>query len=187
MAVIGVANRIEAIQFMLSASIGLAGATLLGQALGAGRPERAELVVRTAQRWAVAVALIMTVVMFAAPGALLGLFTRDPALFAIGVPYLRILSLTVVATGIEIATAESILGSGHTREISLLYTLFSLARIPLALFVPHWHGAGVLGIAWLITTTCILRAWFLVGWARRGTWKRGLTSELRSGAAPAAG
>jgi putative MATE family efflux protein len=183
-AIIGVANRIEAIQFILSVSIGFAGATLLGQALGAGRPDRAREVLRTAQRWAVAIASVMTVVLLTAPAALLALFTSDPALLRLGVPYLRVLAVTVVATGIEIATAESVIGSGHTREISVIYTLVSLARIPLAFVVPRWHGAGVLGIAWLITLTCILRAVFIVGWAARGTWLRGLSRELRGGGMP---
>jgi Na+-driven multidrug efflux pump len=88
----------------------------------------------------------------------------------------------VIATGIEIATAESVIGSGHTREISVIYTVVSVARIPLAFLVPHWHGAGVMGIAWLITISCILRAVVIVGWAARATWTRGLSRELRSGA-----
>jgi Na+-driven multidrug efflux pump len=183
-AIIGVANRIEAIQFILSVSIGLAGATLLGQALGAGRPDRAREILRTAQRWAVAIASVMTLVLLAAPAALLAMFTSDPALLAIGVPYLRVLAVTVIATGIEIATAESVIGSGHTREISVIFTVVSLARIPLAFLVPRWHGAGVLGIAWLITISCILRAGAIVGWAARGTWMRGLSRELRGGGVP---
>ncbi len=187
-AIIGVANRIEAIQFILSVSIGFAGATLLGQALGAGNPERALEVLRTAQRWALALSFVMTLVLLLAPGLLLAMFTSDPALLALGVPYLRVLALTVVATGIEIATAEAVIGSGHTREISVIFTSFSLARIPLAFIVPHWHGAGVMGIAWLITITCILRAACIVGWAARGSWQRGLSRELHAGAvAPEAG
>src|SRR5262249_44992248 len=164
---------------ILSLSIGFAAATLLGQALGAGRIERAEEVLRTAQRWAVAIAAIITVLLFAFPAAFLALFTRDPGLVAIGVPYLRVLALTVVATGIEITTAEAVMGSGHTREMSAIYTVISLLRIPLAFAVTRWWHAGVLGIAWLITITCILRSVVLVGWAARGTWKRGLARELR--------
>ncbi len=181
-AIIGVANRIEAIQFIASVSIGFAGATLLGQALGAGRVERAEAVVRTVQRWAVGVSLGMTGVLLAFPAALLASFTRDVALLALGVPYLRVLALTVVATGIEIATAETVMGSGHTREISAIFTLFSLVRIPLAFVVAgRW---GVMGIAWLITVTCIVRAALIVAWAARGSWKRGLARELGSGTGP---
>src|SRR5262249_27245634 len=176
-AIVGVANRIEAIQFILSVSLGFAGATLLGQALGAGRIDRAQEVLRTAQRWAVAIASALTAVLFAAPTAFLSLFTRDPALVAIGVPYLRVLAITIVATGFEITMAESVMGSGHTREMSAIYTVFSLLRIPLAFAVTRWWNAGVLGIAWLITITCILRSALLVGWAGRGTWKRGLRRE----------
>jgi putative MATE family efflux protein len=181
-AIIGVENRIEALQFILSLSLGFAGATLLGQALGAGRIDRAEAVLRTAQRWATLLAAAVTVALFAFPHLFLSMFTRDPAMFALGVPYLRILALTIVATGIEITTAETVMGSGHTREMSVIYTVVSLLRIPLAFAVTRWGNAGVLGIAWLITISCIVRAILLVGWASRGTWKRGLARELRGDA-----
>ena len=187
-AIVGVANRIEALQFILSLALGYAAATLLGQALGAGETPRAEAVLRVAQRWALGISSMMTLVLLLAPQLMLAMFTRDPALMAIGVPYLRVLSLAVVATGIEIVTAEAVLGSGHTREISLIYTVVSLLRIPLAFWVPHWGGVGVLGIAWLITITCVVRAIVLVGWTARGTWKRGLSRELRGESmAPEAG
>ncbi len=183
-AIVGVANRIEALQFILSLSVGYAAATLLGQALGAGDRERARHVLRVAQRWAVAISSLMTLVLLVAPGILLAMFTRDPALLAIGVPYLRVLALTVVATGIEIVTAEAVIGSGHTREISAIYTVVSLVRIPLAFWVPTWWNSGVIGIAWLITISCTLRAIVLVGWAARGTWLRGLAKELRGETVP---
>jgi len=177
-AIIGVENRIEALQFILSLALGYAGATLLGQALGAGRIDRAEQVLRTAQRWAMLLAAVVTVLLFTFPRLFLGLFTRDPAMFAIGVPYLRILAVTIIATGVEITTAETVIGSGHTREMSAIYTVVSLLRIPLAFAVTRWWNAGVLGIAWLITISCIARAMVLVGWAARGSWKRGLAREL---------
>jgi Na+-driven multidrug efflux pump len=96
----------------------------------------------------------------------------------LGVPYLRILALCFVINGVEIVTAESVMGSGHTREISWIFTCFSLARIPLAFLVPKWTGTGVLGIAWVITITCMIRGLLIAAWAARGTWKRGLAHEL---------
>jgi putative MATE family efflux protein len=187
-AIVGVANRIEALQFILSLSVGYAGATLLGQALGAGDLDRAQAVLRTAQRWALLLATLMTAALLAVPELFLRLFTRDPALFAIGVPYLRVLAVTIIATGVEITTAETIIGSGHTREMSAIYTVVSLLRIPLAFAVTRWTAMGVLGIAWLITVSCIVRSILLVGWAARGTWKRGLARELKGDvASPDAG
>ena len=177
-AIVGIANRIEAIQFLCSVSIGTAGAALVGQNLGAGRPERAEQVIRTGLVWILWLSAALTIVLVAWPGAFLWIFSRDPEVLRLGVPYLRVLSACLVFTGVEIVTAESVLGSGHTVVVSWIYTVFSVARIPLAFLVPQWGGSGLMGIAWLISITCALRAVLIVAWAARGAWKRGLAGEL---------
>jgi putative MATE family efflux protein len=182
-AVVGIGNRLEAIQFVLAVALGLAGASVLGQSLGAGRPERAAEVLRTNQRWALAVSLVLMTVFLAIPRTLLSWFSSSPSVWAVGVPYLRVLALCLPFTAVEIATAESIMGSGHTNTLSWIYTLFSLARIPLAFLVPRWTHSGALGIAWLISITCALRTLAILAWVGRGTWKRGLANEL--GGAPA--
>ena len=162
-------------------SIGTAGAALVGQNLGAGRPDRAVKVVRTGVLWAGSISVALTAVYLLWPGVLLKLFSHDPEVLRLGVPYMRVLALAILATGLEIATAESIQGSGHTREMSVIYTAFSLARIPLAYMVPAWTGWGVLGIAWVITVTCVIRTVCILAWAARGTWKSGLRGELHGG------
>jgi putative MATE family efflux protein len=178
-AIVGIGNRLEAMQFVVALAIGLGAASMVGQSLGAGRQDRAEEVVRTSQRWALAVSLAFMVVFLAVPRALVGWFSNDPAVLAIGVPYLRILAFTLPFTAIEIVTAEAVMGSGHTAVLSWIFTLVSLARIPLAFLVPAWTHSGVLGIVWLITISCMLRSVAILAWARRGTWKRGLSHELR--------
>lgn len=186
LAVVGIANRAEALLFVLCLSTGLAGASLLGQALGAGRLDRAEEVLRTGQRWALVFAAVLTVVFLTVPQLALRLFSQDPEVLRLGVPYLRVLALANFATALEVITAETLLGSGHTRVMSVLFTITSLARIPLAFWVVERFEPGVLGIAWLITITCILRASAVLIWARRGSWKRGLTRELGLTPAPPA-
>jgi len=180
MAVVGIASRIEALEFITSVAIGTAGAALVGQNLGAGRPDRAVSVIRTGNLWNLAVTVTLTVLFWTVPGMFLGLFSRDPGVLAAGVPYLRILALCLVLNGAEIVTAESIIGSGHTRTLSAIFTTFSLARIPLAFLIPAWTGTGVRGVAWVITVTCVVRALVILAWASRGTWKRGLKSVLQS-------
>jgi len=179
LAVVGIANRIEALAFVNAVAIGVAGATLVGQNLGAGRPDRAVQVVRTGLIWMLWISAAMTLAFLLLPGFFLGLFSHDPEVHRIGVPYLRVLALCLVFTGAEVVTAESILGSGHTRQISWIFTTFSVLRIPLAFLVPDWTGLEVVGIAWVITVTCILRALIIVSWAARGTWKTGLRRELQ--------
>jgi putative MATE family efflux protein len=178
MAIVGIANRIEAIEFLVGVSIGIAAGALVGQNIGAGRPERAVKAIRTGLVWSGWASLGLTAVILAWPRGFLGLFTQDPETLRIGVPYLRILATCLIATGVELVTAESILGSGHTRVLSMLYNVVSVIRIPLAFWIPDLLHNGVLGIAWLITITCNLRTLAIVTWAVRGTWKRGLTHEL---------
>ncbi len=178
LAVIGIVNRIEAIQFMTAGAIGTAAAALVGQNLGAGRPERAVEAIRTGVRWIVGVSLVLTAAMLAFPHLFLGMFTADPEVLRVGTPYLRVLAGCLVFVGVEIVTAEAILGSGHTAAISWIFSLVSLVRIPLAFLVPAWTGSGVLGIAWLITITCVVRTALIVAWVARGSWKRGLAREL---------
>src|SRR5262249_26778329 len=109
--------------------------------------------------------------------ALIGLFSRDPALHQTGIPYLRVLAGCFLFTGVEIVTAESLLASGHTLALSWIYTVVSLLRIPLAFAVARF---GLLGIAWLIAVSCAVRAVVILAWAARGTWKRGLARELHA-------
>jgi putative MATE family efflux protein len=187
LAMIGIANRIEAIQFMTAVAIGTAGAALVGQNLGAGHPERARLVIRTGVRWVVAISLALTAALLIWPGAFIGLFTADAETHRVGVPYLRVLAPCLVFVGVEIVTAESILGSGHTRAISWIFTIVSLLRIPLAFWVPDWTRSGLVGIGWLINVTCVLRTLAIVAWAARGTWTRGLAHELQGRPDPAGG
>lgn len=182
LAIVGIANRVEALSFLIAVAIGIAGATLVGQNLGAGRPDRAAEVIRTALRWSLWVGAVVTTVFMLFPSLFIGLFTADPEVHRIGVPYLRILAGCLVFSAVEIAVGEAVLGSGHTLAISIIYTATSLARLPLAYWVPDWTGQGVLAIAWVISVTCVVRALLIVGWTARGTWKRGLKTDLMTGA-----
>lgn len=180
LAVIGIANRIEAIHFCTAAAIGTAGAALVGQNLGAGRPERASEAIRVGVGWIVGISLILTAVLTLFPHAFVAMFSGDPAVHAVGDRYLRVLATCLVFVGVEVVVIESILGSGHTAAISTIFTAVSLLRIPLAFWVPDRFGNGAIGIAWLIVVTCVVRVALIVGWAARGTWKRGLARELRA-------
>jgi putative MATE family efflux protein len=182
LATIGIVNRIEAIQFMTAGALGVAAAALVGQNLGAGRPERAVEAIKTGVRWMAGISLALTVAMVAYPHAFIGLFTADPEVHRVAAPYMRVLSTCLVFVGVEIVASEAILGSGHTTAISWIFTSFSLVRIPLAFWVPEWTGSGVLGIAWLITVTCVLRTAIIVAWVAHGSWQRGLHRELHGGA-----
>ena len=179
LAVVGIVNRLEALEYLVAMAVGLAGAALVGQNLGARKPERAVQVIRLGTRWVVIYSAILSVFMMVFPEFFLSLFTSDPEALRLGVPYLRIVAWCFVFNGIEIVVAESILGSGHTVVISVIFGVFSLLRLPLAFIAPKLFGLEVLGIAWVIAITCVVRSLVIVAWAMRGTWKRGLHTALQ--------
>jgi putative MATE family efflux protein len=179
MAVVGLVNRVEAMTFVLCFSIGGAAAVLVGQNLGAGRPDRAERAVRVGVRWALWIAAAIMAGMLLAPGAFVGLFTQDLEAHRLGVPYLRVIALAAIADAVEIVTAEAIVGSGRMLAISNIYTAFSLVRIPAAAALAHWTPLGFQGIPWTLSLTCIGRSALIWWWFVRGTWKRGLGGEVR--------
>ncbi len=179
-AVVGVANRIEAIQFIVGAAIGSGCAALVGQNLGAGRPDRAVASIRTGLVWSASIASVLTVLILSFPLGFLAMFTQDPEALRLGVPYLRVLAVGLLATSVEMILAEAIPASGHTRALSVIYNVVSVLRVPLAFWIPDVTHSGVLGIAWVITSTCIARSVAIVIWAARGTWKRGLGRDLHA-------
>ncbi len=183
MAVVGVVNRIEALSFIFSFAIGSGAAVLVGHNLGARQPGRAERAIRTGVRWGTWFSVALMLVLLAWPQLFLRLFSPDPGLLRVGVPYLRILSLCLWNTALEIVTAEAVFGSGHTRALSAFFGVTSLLRLPLAAAVSYGTPLGPLGIAWTITVTCIARSLVIWSWFKRGTWKRGLGKEVHGAGA----
>ena len=178
-AVVGIVNRVESLEYMVAVSIGVAAATLVGQNLGARQVERATLAIVTGLRWGMVFSAVLMVPLLGFPGFFIGLFSHDPEVIRMGVPYLRVVASCALFNTAELIVAEAVLGSGHTTAISVIFTSISLLRIPLTLLVPKWFHSGVVGIAWVITTTCVVRSIIILTWAARGTWKKGLAGVLQ--------
>ncbi len=179
-ALLGVGTRVESIVYLVSAGFGLACESLVGQNLGARLPARAARGVWISAGLVSAFGLAMSLAMWFAPTVFLGLFLTDPALVREGVPYLRILALNEVFTGLELVMNGGFSGAGDTRPPSLISVVVSLARLPLAWWFAVKLGGGLVAVAWVITATSAVRGGTLVGWFLRGSWK---TKALRTGAA----
>jgi len=171
LAVLGVGNRLESVSFLIANGFSVAASTLVGQSLGAGHPERGE---RAAWRAALFSALFtgtVGTVFVLAPGPVFGLFTDDAPTIDEGVRFLRIVSLSQVFMGVEIAIFGAFTGAGNTLPPMLISSTISILRIPLGYLMAVHAGWGAIGIWWMITITCAARGVFLAAWFRRGRWK----------------
>ena len=180
MAIVGIANRIEAIQFMTAVAIGIAGAALVGQNLGAGRPDRA--VAGDPHRAALercGLAGAITLVLIAVSrSAFLALFTRDPEVMRLGVPYLRILALCLVVQRHRDRDRRVDPGLGpHPRAVADLHQRSRCCASRSRSGCRPGPAPACSGIAWVITGHLRRARLLIVAWAARGTWKRGLRAR----------
>lgn len=169
LAALGIGHRVESWLYMVGVGFGAATAAVVGQNLGAGRPDRAERA-----GW-IAVSLCTALGAFACFAELMwaddlaGLFTREAAVVAEGARYLRIAALSQLAICAEIVLEGALGGAGDTLPPMLASTALTTSRIPLA----SWTAArwGSAGIWWTISITAIGRALAMVALWRGGRWK----------------
>jgi putative MATE family efflux protein len=116
-------------------SVGLMGATaaLVGQNLGAGKPERSKQTVRVAAMIGLGVAATIGMLFLMIPRVLLAAFgMEDEVVVGIGVLLLRFLSLSGLFITVALVYTGGLQGSGDTRS-PLYITLVSQVVVPLGM------------------------------------------------------
>jgi putative MATE family efflux protein len=124
---------IESFSFMPGYGIAVAAATMVGQNLGAGKPEDARISAYEANRFAVILMAIMGLVFFFFPFALLRTFTDDPEVIRYGILYMKIVAFAQIPLAITLVVGGSLRGSGDTGFI-MFATIAGMwiTRIPIA-------------------------------------------------------
>lgn len=168
----GVAIRI--IMFFLMPAWGMsnAAATLVGQNLGAGQPERAEeSVIQTARYNALFMGSVMLVFLTFATW-IVGFMNKDPQVDTYAVEALRIISLGYAFYGVGMVIANAFNGAGDTTTPTVInFFGFWLFQIPLAYMLAKPLGLGPTGvfIAIPVAETAIAIAAYIM--FKRGKWK----------------
>jgi putative MATE family efflux protein len=150
---------IESLSFMPGAGMGIAAATLMGQALGANKLRRARISHNEALRLAVVVMTLMALLFFCAPHFLIGLFTHDGDVIEKGSVFLRLVAFAQVPLAISFVYAGSLRGTGDTFYVFIV-TLVAMWGIRVAL---SWVAAG-----WLHLSLYAVWGVFLIDWYFRG-------------------
>jgi len=149
-----------------------AAATLVGQNLGAGQPERAELsVMRTAKYNALFMGLVSIIFMVFTP-FIISFFTKDESVTAYAIDAVRIISAGFLFYGIGMVMANAFNGAGDTRTPTVINLFgFWFFQIPLAYVLSKTFGLGPLGvfIAIPVAETAITIAAYVL--FKKGKWK----------------
>ena len=168
-----IAIRFESASFLPGFALGIAAATLCGQYLGLGDPDRAARAIRLAWLYAAAIMTVMGVLFLTIPHVLVGLVTSAPELVDQAVMPLRICGPIQIFFATNVVLAHGMRGAGDTR-MPFLITAGSilLVRVPACYLAAVVFDFGLNGI-WValcaeLTFRSAIFAWRFLhgGWAK---------------------
>ncbi len=173
-AVAGYTIGIRIIMFALLPAVGLsnAAATLVGQNLGAERPDRAERSVWIAAYVNAGFLAFVGVIFVFFAHYLVGIFTVDQNVLQYGTNCLQIIAYGFVFYGFGMVLESAFNGAGDTLTPTFLNLfVFWLFEIPLAYILAFYFHFDTKGVYWAITIAFSVLAVVSALLFRRGKWK----------------
>lgn len=173
-AIAGYQIGIRVIVFALLPSVGMsnAAATLVGQNLGAGKPERSEQAVWKAAFYNAGFLTIVGVLLAVFAHTIVGFFSTEPSVLTIGADALRIIALGFTFYGFGMVMQMSFNGAGDTVTPTWLNVfIFWLFEIPLAYVLAYYFGLKEHGVFWAILVSFCVLAVVASLLFKRGKWK----------------
>lgn len=137
----------ESIAYMPGFGFAIAATTMVGQGLGARRPDQARADGYLARRMAILFMSAMGVIFFVFAAAILGLFIDDPEVIQLGIWPLRLVAFSQPALATSMVLSGGLRGAGDTRATMVITSIgLWLVRLPLAVLLTG--PLGLLG-AWI--------------------------------------
>jgi putative MATE family efflux protein len=173
-AVAGATIALRIMMFTMLPAWGMsnAAATLVGQNLGAGHPDRAESSVWKTGVYNMIFLAIVSVVYLLLGDNLMRIFTDEPRVIEIGSEWLRLLSFSFVIYGWWMVAVQAFNGAGDTGTPTMINIVFFwLIQIPLAWYLAlklDWQESGVFWAVFISETSVGLFTLWLFS---RGKWK----------------
>src|SRR5688572_11953340 len=173
-AIAGYVIALRVVMFALLPALGLsnAAATMVGQNLGAEKPERSEAAVWAAAKFNAAFYFGVGVVFWLFSNQIIGLFTQEPEVLRYGTTALHIIAYGFTFYGLGMVLETAFNGAGDTWTPTYLNLLiFWVFEIPLAYALAYKFEMGPDGVFWAITLAFSLLAVASGLLFKRGKWK----------------
>ncbi|MBI4429461.1 MAG: MATE family efflux transporter [Ignavibacteriales bacterium] len=167
-----IALRIMMFTMMPAWGMSNAVATLVGQNLGAQKPDRAERAVWVTGFWNMSFLVCVAVFYFVFSHELVGIFTDDADVISVGGKWLTIVSYSYFVYGWWMVAIQAFNGAGDTNtptKINIVF--FWLIEIPLSYFMAKTLGMEYTGVFWAIFIAETSAGLFTLWLFQRGGWK----------------
>lgn len=173
-AVAGYTIAIRVIVFAILPAWGMANAaaTLVGQNLGAGHPERAEKSVWRTAFFNMVFLAVVTLLFISLAEPIVKIFTVDETVLKNGIQCLRIVSVGYIFYAYGMVVNQSFNGAGDTRTPTIIsFFGFWVLQIPLAYALAKWSALGSAGVFSAIPIAESLMVVMAIIVFKQGKWK----------------
>jgi putative MATE family efflux protein len=170
----GYVVAIRTVIFIILPAWGLsnAAATLVGQNLGARKPERAERAVWLTGLWNMAFMVLVTLLFVGFARFIVEIFTNDPEAAPVGIEALTVISYGYVFYAWGMVMMQAFNGAGDTATPTRINVIcFWVFELPLAYLLAGPLAMGPTGVFWAIAISYSLSAVIGVFLFRQGKWK----------------
>ena len=178
-----IAVNIAAFTFMVPLGVGSAGAVRVGQAIGRLDAAGAARSGWTALALGSGFMTCSAAVFLLLPGALIGAFTSDRRVLAVGVSLLMVAAIFQLFDGIQAVATGALRGLGDTRT-PMFWNLIGhwFVGLPLGYVLCFTMRFGVIGLWWGLSSGLIIcGVSLLLAWSRRIDAASGLLRPLATG------
>lgn len=110
----GIGGRVIQACFMPIVALGFAVAPVAGQNVGAKMGSRVRETYRSAVQMSLAVTVVLAIFSYVAAAKLIGIFSSDPRVIAVGTEYLQIVAWTFMASGLNFVNSSMFQALGNT-------------------------------------------------------------------------
>ena len=168
-----IAFRIIIFTILPSWGVANAAATLVGQNLGAQKPDEAEKAVWLASFYNMVFLGLVSVLFFLRANDFVSIFTTEPAVVEQATLSLKIICCGYVFFAYGMVISQSFNGAGDTYTPTLInFFCYWMVQIPLAWFSAVYFGFGVAGVYFAIAFSLSLLAVISILLFKKGNWKK---------------
>jgi len=163
----------ESISYMPGNGFATAATTLVGQNLGADRPDLAEQAAWESVLLGCAFVGTMGLAFIFVPELLMSIYTTDPEIISLGAIYLRIMGFSQIHQAVGFVFLGAIRGAGDTKFVMWVTAFSSWAiRLGMTWALINVAKTGVTGAWWAMAADGLFKAIVSLLWFRTGNWKR---------------
>ena len=157
-----VGSQIESISWMTSDGLSVAITSFIGQNYGANKFDRVKKGCKAGILSALLLGVITTLILVFGGGIIFSLFINEQDAIIKGEMYLKILGYTQIFNCLEIIVCGIFKGLGRTYISSVVVTVLTSLRIPMAYVLSNKSILGLNGIWWSISISTFLKGALLI-------------------------